>query len=429
MTNSIPILASWFSRACAITTVLLLGGCQLSDMAQFSYANATATHHWMDGATSTTLQFELVDDHIILPVSVNGSDPLNFVLDSGASATVILESRGTKMLALEIAGELPVSGVGEGPHPVAHIVKDTNFSVGSVRLEGLSAVYLPLTSVPFFDNYDEVYFDGVIGAPFFQRFVVEIDYDQQLISFSEPGFEAAKNGHNGAGWQELALQIQSGVPYLSTQVGIDQGQSLAVKLLVDTGYRGPISLTPETHEEIYEPHAYFPLFSQGLSGEVQTRVGMSETLSMGDYRLENLPVSYSITGGESDHGSNGLVGNEVLSRFNLVFDYPNERMFVAPNQQFGMPISADRSGLLIRPHQLGAVVKYIAKDSAAEGTALREDDIITSIDDTPMTRSSISELKRLLASERKTVSVCWVSGDQARCEDLALASRFNKRVL
>jgi hypothetical protein len=405
---------------------VLLGGCQLAEMAQFSYANTTATHRWVDDARSTTLHFELIDDHIVLPVSVNESEPLNFVLDSGAGATVILESRHTNTLALEMGGEVAVSGVGNGPDPVAHIVADTDLSLGSVRLEGLSVIYLPLASVPFFHNLDEVYFDGVIGAPFFERFVVEIDYDRQLISFSEPGSVATRIDQRSADWQELPLQVQSGVPYLATRIDTGPEQSIAVKLLVDTGYRGPVSLTPKTHDEIDEPREYFSTVSQGLSGDVETKVGMSESLTIGGFQLSNVPVSYSISGGESDNGSNGLLGNEVLSRFNLVFDYPNRRMFVTPNQRFAVPIGADRSGLLIRPHRLGAVVKSIARDSAGDGGELRVDDIITSIDDMPMTRSNITELKRLLASDREAVSVCWLSSDQPRCGNLALASRFDR---
>jgi len=414
----------------AITIALAsLGGCQLADMAQFSYANATATHHWVDEATSTTLSFELIDDHIVFPVSVNASEPLNFVLDSGAAATVIFESPNTQKLPLVIGGELSVSGVGNGPNPVAHVVKDTDLHLGSVRVEGLSAVYLPLASVPFFDSLEEVYFDGVIGAPFFERFVVEIDYDQQLISFSEPGSGQTRIDHRSTAWQELPLELQSGLPYLTTHIGTGPGQSIAVKLLIDTGYRGPVSLTPETHDEIDEPLNYFSHLGQGLSGDVPHKVAMSEFLTIGDFELNRIPVSYSISGGESDGGSNGLLGNKVLSRFNLVFDYPNERMFVTPNQQFAKPITADRSGLLIRPHLMGAVVKSIAKDTAGERSNLQVDDVITSIDGEPVTPASITKLKRLLASEREMVSVCWLSSDQPHCGNLALATRFKPRRL
>ena len=421
--------SGWITRVWVAISIVLLNGCQLADMARFGYANATATHHWVEEVTSTTLHFDMIDGHIVLPVSINASEPLNFVLDSGAAAMVILESHHTKSLPLKMGGELPVSGVGTGPNPVARIVEDTSLAVGNVRLEGLSAIYLTQASVPFFDDLDEVYFDGVIGAPFFERFVVEIDYDRQLISFSEPASVEARIEHSGIDWQVLSLQIDSGLPYLATQIGMGPEQSVAVKLLVDTGYRGPVSLTPETHDGIDEPLEFFSMVSQGLSGDVDSKVGMSEYLALGSFALNKVPVSYSISGGESENGSNGLLGNEVLSRFNLVFDYPNERMFVVPNQRFAVPISADRSGLLIRPHRLGAVVKSIAIGSAGEGSDLRVGDIITSVDDKPMTPSSIAGLKRLLASDRETVSVCWLSSDQPRCGNLALASRFNRHQL
>ena len=414
---------AWAKGACVAATVYLLGGCQVADMVQFSYANATASHHWVGDARSTSVHFELVDDHIIVPVAVNASAPLNFVVDSGAAASVIFESRNTRSLSLELGAELPVSGVGTGASPVAHVVKNTDLSLGSASLEGLSVIYLPLASVPFFENLDEVYFDGVIGAPFFERFVVEIDYDRQLISFSEPGSAKTRIEDRGGNWQELPLQIQSGVPYLTTQISTGPEQSVAVKLLVDTGYRGPVSLTPETHEKIDEPVDYFSTVGQGLSGDVEIRVGASESLNIGGFTLNNVPVAYSISGGESENGSNGLLGSEILGQFNTVFDYPNGRMFIAPNRQFATPINADRSGLLLRPHRLGAVVKSIANGSAGHESELQVGDIITSVDEQPMTRASITKLKRLLASDCETVAVCWLSSDQPQCENLALASR------
>jgi hypothetical protein len=419
----------WIKGACLATLITLLGGCQMIDMIQFSYANATASHRWADEARTTTLHFELIDDHIILPVSVNAGEPLNFVLDSGAGATVIFESRNTQSLSLKLGAELPVSGVGTGPNPVAYIVDNTDISLGNVDLEGLSVLYLSLESVPLFANLDEVYFDGVIGAPFFERFVVEIDYDQQLISFSEPGSAKARINERATIWKELPLQIESGVPYLTTLISTSTDKSIAVKLLVDTGYRGPISLTPETHEEIRVPFEHFSTVSQGLSGDVETLVGMSESLNIGSFVLNDLPVSYSISGGESENSSNGLLGSEVLGQFNLVFDYPNERMFIAPNQYFGEPINADKSGLLIRPHRLGAVVKSIAKDSAGDAIELRVGDVITSVNDEPVTRSNITKLKRLLASDREIVPVCWLSSDQPHCEELTLRSRLKKPTL
>ena len=104
--NELELSAAWIKAGCVAAMVFLLAGCQVSDMVQFSYANATASHHWVDGATTTSVQFELVDDHIIVPVAVNGSEPMNFVVDSGAAASVIFESRNTRSLSLELGAEL-----------------------------------------------------------------------------------------------------------------------------------------------------------------------------------------------------------------------------------------------------------------------------------------------------------------------------------
>jgi len=411
-------------RGLLAMSMLLLSGCQLADMAQFTYANATATHHWDDETQTTSLPFELVDDHIVLPVRVNGSEPMNFVLDSGAAASLILESHNTSDLPLELGAELTVSGVGTGPDPVARIVSDTRLSLGSAQLEGLSVIYLAQSSVPFFDNLDEVYFDGVIGAPVFERFVVEIDYDQRLIHFSEPGSARARAGLAREGWRELPLEIASGVPYLSTRVTAASGHPVDVKLLVDTGYRGPVSLTPSTHDGIAPPAETFSTIGQGISGDVQIEVGRTPSLVVGGFTLHEVPVSYSMAGGESDNSSNGILGNQVLQRFNLMFDYPGQRLLLKPNQRFADPILADRSGLLVRPHRMGAVVKAVAADSAADQGELQVADIITRFDDEPVTRSNIVKLRRTLGSDRDSVPVCWLSGEQARCGELALASRF-----
>ena len=187
---------------------LYLSGCQLVEMARFSYANTKATHQWANDQLSTTIPFTLVDDHIILPVRVNGSESLNFVLDSGAGAMAIIDSRASRALQLDMGGEVPVSGAGNGADPIAHIVRDTSFSAGDLRLQGLSVVYLPLEAIPFFDDLDDVYFDGVIGAPFFSRFIVEIDYDRQLVTFTEPSAAAKRLAKLGDGWQAVPLQIE-----------------------------------------------------------------------------------------------------------------------------------------------------------------------------------------------------------------------------
>jgi predicted aspartyl protease len=424
MKTTRTLATAFVGRLLGALLLLSVSACQIADMARFSYANANATHQWTSAELTTTVPFTLIDNHIILPVRVNGSEPLNFVLDSGAAATVIIDSRATRALQLEMHGELPVSGVGTGPDPVAHIVPETDLAVGEVSLEGSSVIFLPLDSIPFFNDLDHVYFDGVIGAPFFTRFVVEIDYERRQVSFSEPSAAMERIGSLGDDWREVPLEIDAGTPYMTAQVAAGEGLPVDVKLLVDTGARGAVSLTPSTDDRLQAPLVYFPSVSDGLSGEVFNQVAMAESLSVAGYRLQRLPVSYATAGGEDENGSNGILGNEVLQQFNLVFDYSHERLFLVPNSNFAAPIEADRSGLQLRPHTAGGIVKRIAPDSTGQASPLQVGDIITRFDDNRVSHQNIRELKRALASGRDSVHLCWQSGAIQRCEDLTLASRF-----
>lgn len=418
----LPGLLAWLCMAA--TPVILLSGCQLVDMVRFSYANANATIQWAGDQQSTTVPFTMIDNHIIVPVQVNGSQPLNFVLDSGAGASVIIDSRNSRALQLKMGGEITVSGPGTGPDPTAHIVADTGLSLGDVSLQGLSVVYLPLQAIPFFDDLDHVYFDGVIGAPFFTRFMVEINYDQQLLTLSEPAAATEQPPNAGSGWREVPLEISSGVPYMSAQVNPTADRPVTVKLLVDTGFRGALSLTPATHVDLDVPTEYLESVGQGLSGEISSRVSLSDSLTLADYQLTGLPVGYAIDGGETENESNGILGNEVLQQFNLIFNYPNERLFLQPNTRFGTRINADRSGLQIRPHVAGGIIKEIAAGSSGQASTLQPGDIITRFNGIQVNYQNITELKRVLASGHGSVNLCWLSAAMTHCDDLPLVSRI-----
>lgn len=301
---------------------------------------------------------------------------------------------------------------------------DSSLSIGDASLGGLSLIYLPLDAIPFFDDLDQVYFDGVIGASFFTRFVVDIDYDLMLITLTEPAAAQERLAGLGTEWQQIPLQIESDVPYLAARLDQDEHSPIEVKLLVDTGYRGAASLTPATHDGIVEPSEYFATVGQGLSGDVSSRVSLAQALQLADYQFPGLPLNYAVDGGESQNNSNGILGNEVLQQFNLVFDYANQRLFLRPNAGFGTAINADRSGLIVRPHVAGGIVKNIAVGSTGHASGLKVGDIITIFDDTPVTYQNVGELKRALASTRDALHLCWLSDTKLHCEDLPLEARF-----
>ena len=404
--------------------LLSLSGCQLLDMASFSYTNATSEHAWAGSERVTSVPFELVNNHIIVPVSINGSEPLNFVLDSAAAATVVVDSRRSRELQLPSAGEVRVSGTGSGPQPTANIVKGAEVSIGSVSLLAQSLISLPLEALPFFEELDEVYFDGIVGYDFLRRFVVEVNYDQMRVVLAETDNYQSPFHGRATTWQTLPLYVDGAMPYLSAVVHQHPAEAQAVKLLVDTGSTSSFSLVASSIGGLDLPQTYFVETSQGLAGDIAQRVTQFDFLALGEYRLGAIPGRYSVAGEKGDSGSNGILGNRVLSRFNLIFDYANGTLALQPNDRFELPLRADRSGLRIQPHARGAVVKNVAVGTAGAAAGLRVGDIITLVDERPVTRQSVDELHRALSSTVATVDLCWESEGQQRCGQLELASRY-----
>jgi len=81
-----------------------------------------------------SLPFELYGNLILIRVRVNHSEPLRFILDSGAGVSFLNRTHAVELgLKLDDRGERGNFGIGEGKTKVA-IVKGVSFSLGSIDL-------------------------------------------------------------------------------------------------------------------------------------------------------------------------------------------------------------------------------------------------------------------------------------------------------
>jgi len=64
-----------------------------------------------DGKSVVEIPFEVEGNWMVIPVSINGSRPLRFVLDTGAQGTVLQNPEIADSLNLKITGKMAVRGV------------------------------------------------------------------------------------------------------------------------------------------------------------------------------------------------------------------------------------------------------------------------------------------------------------------------------
>ena len=305
--------------------LLLLGlsGCQLWEMASYQWHNADAEAGWQNEQPYASVPFKKMNEHILVKVSVNGEE-LTFVLDSGAAATVITETAATNKLNLPKDKPLTISGSGNDEDPTVFVVHDMRIEVGDFFIKDMSLIYAPTEAMPF-DSYDETYFDGVLGADFFNCCLLEINHDQHTISFSKPETEKQRQ-YTEDKWQKVAIEVDGNSPYLSTQINDGESDKL-VKLLLDTGSTGALGLFVG-EGDIAVPKKTYAAITKGINGESANQVGLLKEMTFGSHTFNDFPTYFRTEGNRGESGSHGVLGNQLMQRFNMVFDFSNQLIWV-----------------------------------------------------------------------------------------------------
>ena len=115
---------------------------------------------------------------VVIPVFVGGEGPYRFLLDTGASDSVISQSLATTLGAVPVAKAQMATSVGS---ILAPVVRLSDVAVGSAWVESLLATsLLPSAADVLGDGVS-----GVIGQDFLSQFNYTLDYRTSRLSWDE----------------------------------------------------------------------------------------------------------------------------------------------------------------------------------------------------------------------------------------------------
>ena len=135
---------------------------------------------------------------VIVPVSINGSQPLRFVLDTGSTRTLIDRSVAAR-LGLKEREASSLQGAGQGRIPI-YALPNVDFQMPGLQSKGYDCFAVDLAPVGKAVGTRE---DGILGYDFFARFVVTIDFEtKQMIVETPAAFHPEKT------FEELPLEIR-----------------------------------------------------------------------------------------------------------------------------------------------------------------------------------------------------------------------------
>lgn len=276
------------------------------------------------GKHHTTFKFFKVANLIIIPVTLEGVT-VNLILDTGMSSILLFHKTSMPHLVLENKNTIAFSGLG-GNKPVKGIrVDNLALEMPGIEGQGLSIVVLKSTQIPKVIN--NVRIDGVFGYQLFTRFIVKIDYKNQLITMTDPSdFKRPLQA------SAIPIEIRNAKPYVLALVTIDE-ISRPMNLLVDTGASAYLMISKKLNSsQPLGKQSRIPL-GIGMGGILRGRSVMVNNFRLGNIQISKdfkaqLPNEKSYPASDGSFERDGTLGGGILNQFIVTFDYFNGLMYI-----------------------------------------------------------------------------------------------------
>ena len=362
------------------------------------------------------IPFELVLDHIVITAILNGENPVNLVLDTGmpAHGAMLYETENIKELNLHYSGQAMVGGPGGDLKP-ANILMGASLKFPGLEFTGLDIVVLPEdeNSRKRFSHHN-----GVIGYSFFSRFVIEIDFVKSVIKVFQP----ESFTYTGKG-KKLEIELSRNTPVVPCSSVLSDGTLVNQEMVVDLGSTGAVSLNLNQDKQVIPPAVNLAGKAYGVSGGIDIRTARINKITIGDYSLENVLATFTESGftGMPDEKFDGLLGIEILKRFDLIIDYLNKQIYLEPNSLFSLPFEMNMSGIrFFRDNDRNMVIEEILADSPASEAGLSAGDIITEINGQKLNDISENDLQKMLKQENERLELKLIREDSIISKSIKL---------
>jgi hypothetical protein len=324
-------------------------------------------------------------------------DTLQFIFDTGSSG-ISLDSSTVKYLGLQPAytGQLirGVGGIREVP-----MLQNKSLKIGQLQADSLNFYvndYTVLTSI-----YG-VRIDGVIGYALLSRFIVQVDYEKQQMNWYTPGpFVYPRHGYllQPQINKLPACQVQiKDMKADSTTMMIDIGAGL--NLLFSNRYLAKSSVLDSSRN-------YWTTSGEGIGGQIDLRLTVLPKFRIGPYRFKKIPSTlfedpYNATNFPT---WSGLIGSDLLRRFNIVLNYPSKEIHIRPNRYYYEPFDYSYTGMELYLINNQTEVGFVAPSSPAALAGIEVGDQILAIN--KVIAGSLDNYKAELNHAKKKITLLY----------------------
>ena len=264
-------------------------------------------------------------------------DTLNFVFDTG-SGGISLDSATAAYLQVELVrSDKTIRGIGG--------IRKVDFTMNhTLKIAGFSASRLDF-HINDYDLLTSVYgvrIDGIIGYSFLRRYIVKLDYDNMMMEVYTPGiFKYPKGGY----------MLKPNFSTLPLQTAIlEDERTIQSRFIFDTGAGLSFLLSKDFVDDsaiFKKSRKMYPTQAEGIGGKRQMSITVAKEIKLGPYKFKKVPIhvfedDYNVT---TYPLLGGLIGNDILRRFNVILNYPEQSIHIKPNNHFTESFDYSYTGL------------------------------------------------------------------------------------
>jgi PDZ domain len=347
------------------------------------------------GGNAAEVPATFIQNIVHVPVTINESRPSLFVLDTTAAATSIDPARAREI----------------GVNPAERL---------SFALPGVTFPFnsLPVRARPELATEIGRSYEGTVGSDFLSRVVVEIDYGRQTMRVFDPDVYKYK----GKG-VAFPLSMVGGMPVIRAKLVNPRGKQFEADYALDTTLVAGVVVS----QKFSDAHRVFPARGNKVKQAHDPQLTGGEDVSL--FRLRQFEIarwpaadtiaelSHSKLAGMDQAKLAGVIGAAFLRRFNIVLDYPHQKIILEPNTHFGDYDEEDKSGIAVvakGPNLKAFEVVHVVPGTPAAQAGIHVGDIIEGINDEAAADMTLASVRDLLRQVGYKYQIVIGRGDQTK---------------
>ncbi|SEL49884.1 aspartyl protease family protein [Parapedobacter koreensis] len=366
--------------------ILFIGGSSFSAIAQEEYIPPPSE-------TLTVVPFSMAAESVILlkAILVGYPDTLTFILDTGSSGISLDSTTASRLELVPEASDINIRGIA-GVRK-AQFLYNKRLKLNELIVDSLD---FHINDYEFLSYVYGTRIDGVIGYSLFSRYILKIDYDvRELAICSQGPIKYPRGGY-------LLRPFIRTLPVQSARVR--DHRKVTSRFLFDIGAGLSLVLSQEFEQDsavVRKKRKRFPVEAHGVGGKLAMEMTMVRDFRLGPYRFRKVPTmvfedAFNVT---SYPYLGGLIGNQILKRFNVIFNYRQREIYLKPNTLYREPFEYSYSGMELYYIDGTIVIGSIVKDSPAAIAGLKVGDIVLAMDND--TSQDFTQYKKALMTARK----------------------------